>query len=437
MTNKVLIFGSGAREHALAVTYLQSPHVNKVIVAPGNSWMQISTEGLEIDPDCSLKDATSMVRIAEKHRPDLIDVAQDDALAAGTVDLLTKAGFRVFGPTKAAARIEWDKAWARQFMKRHGIPSPEFHVFSEKTSAMEFVEREYSQNPSKSLFIKASGLAAGKGALKATSLEEAKLAIQKMDTFGEAGKTFVIEEGLEGEEFSFYAISDGIHFLPLISAQDHKRQLDHDLGEQTGGMGVVAPTSVTEDLDKQIIEDFIAPVIKNMEKEGIPYIGILYFSGIVTSKGMYAIEYNARWGDPECQAILPSLETDYFNLVTSCLEGKLDTQSVKFDGKTRICLVGASFGYPVDYSIVKGKRLLGLDTLEEDILFFSAGLAEQEGQPVANGGRLFSLVAAGSNIVEARKKVYSAMSSLMIEGNLLHFRTDIGWRDLSRILSPQ
>ncbi len=434
---KVLIFGSGAREHALAISYLKSPRIDKVIVAPGNQWMQFITEGLEIDPECSLKDADSMVRIAERHSPDLVDVAQDDALAAGTVDLLKEKGFLVFGPTKAAARIEWDKAWARQFMRRYGIPSPEFHVFDDPTSALEFVSNEYSKNPEKCLFIKASGLAGGKGALKATSFEEAKQAIEKMETFGKAGRTFVIEEGLDGEEFSFYVISDGETFIPLVSAQDHKRQFDHDLGEQTGGMGVVSPTMLTHGLEDKIIGDFIAPVIKNLKKEGTPYVGILYFSGMVSPDGIYAIEYNARWGDPECQAILPGLENDYFSLIESCLNGKLGDYSIQFDRKVRVCLVGASFGYPTDYSQVKGKRLLGWNQLPDDVDFFSAGLVEQDAQPIANGGRLFSIVAAGSTIIEARQKAYAAISSLMIEGNLLHYRTDIGWQDLYRYLNSQ
>lgn len=433
----VLILGSGGREHALAVTYLKSPKVDKVVVAPGNPWMAITNGKIEVDSNCSLKDPNSMLNVAKKHTPVLVDVAQDDALAHGTVDLLTSNGFRVFGPTQAAARIEWDKAWARQFMERVGIPSPEYRVFTDLETALDYVAEIYASEPKKCLFIKASGLAAGKGALKATCLQEAKTAIEKMKSFGEAGKKFVIEDGLEGEEFSFYALCYGDGYVPLMSAQDHKRQFDHDLGDQTGGMGVIAPTSATNGLEEEIATKFIAPVISNLNKDGTPYVGILYFSGIITSNGIYAIEYNARWGDPECQAILPGLKGDYFDLVNQCIEHNLMPSKIQFDERIRICLVGASFGYPNDYSKVRGRRLLGIENLTENVLFFSAGLAEENGFPVANGGRLFSLVTDGNDVVEARTKAYAAMASLIIDGNLLHYRTDIGWRDMLRHLNSQ
>ncbi len=434
MGDTVLIFGAGAREHALAKAYLKSDLVSRVVVAPGNTWMK--RDGIQVDRSCSLKDAESMLKVALKYSPDLADVAQDDALASGTVDLLLDNGIPAFGPTKAAARIEWDKSWSRDFMKKYGIPSPKFKSFDDPNIAKSYVKELYSVNPDSYVFVKASGLAAGKGALAAHTLQEALECIDRMKTFGKAGEIFVIEEGLVGEEFSFYAICDGTNYIPLMSAQDHKRLLDHDRGPQTGGMGVVAPTGLTSSLEDKISENFIHPVLEGMKKEGHPYVGILYFSGILVDDQIFSIEYNARWGDPECQAILPGLKTDYYSLVKKALDGNLGEIQVEFDGKTRVCVVGASFGYPQDYSDVKGKLVYGLEALH-DVELFSAGLGDMDGRTVANGGRLFSVVGEGDNVLSARKIAYGAISTVAIENNLLHFRTDIGWRDVLRHFKSQ
>ncbi len=431
----IMICGSGAREHAISAAYEKSPHVEKIIVAPGNDWMTINRyKPVIIEKNCSLKDPDSLLQIAQKHKPDIVDVAQDDALAMGTTDLLQEHGFNVFGPTKAASRIEWDKAWSREFMRKYGIPHPKFRIFKDQDSAEIYVKEIYATNPSKTLFIKASGLCGGKGALKATSLDKAVEAIAKMKDFGEAGETFLIEDGLKGEEFSFYAISDGDTFEIMGTAQDHKRLNNHDEGPHTGGMGAVSPALLVKGKEKTIAEKFVSTAIEGLRQEGVPFIGILYFSGMITDEGqIYAIEYNARWGDPECQAILPGLTNDYAELVLACLKGNLDKVSVKFDNLTRVCVVGASHGYPINYSHVKGKRIFGIESLyHSDTLLFSAAIGNNNGLPVAAGGRLFSVVGVGNNIIDAKRKAYAGISQIAIEKNLLHYRSDIGWHDVLR-----
>ena len=436
----VMIVGAGAREHTISSAYEKSKKVGKIIVAPGNDFIAFGRKKeVVLEKSGSLKDANSFLEIAKKHKPDLIDVAQDDALAAGTVDLLQSHGFKVFGPRKSAARIEWDKKWSREFMQRNKIPMPEFQSFNNEAQAMQYIQELYSKNPEKQVYVKAAGLCAGKGALKAESLEEAMQNIKAMKEFGNSGETFVIEEGLVGEEFSYYALSDGNSFHCFKSAQDNKRALNFDEGDQTGGMGVVSPARITQGISKEIEEQQIAKAINGMKKEGNPYVGVLYLGGIAGNGKTMNIEYNARWGDPECQAVLPSVQTDYTEIVLNCIEGNLANVKIKQDEKTRVCVVGASKGYPNDYSKVKGKQIFGLeDALKaKNASVFSAGIEARDGKFFAKGGRLFSVVGEGENIIEARQAAYSAMALINIEGNNLHYRTDIGWRDAERFLNQR
>ena len=431
----VMIIGGGAREHSLSNKYVKSNKVGKIIVAPGNDFIAYNQKKeIKLEKNCSLTDPSSLLKIAHKYLPDIIDVAQDDALAVGTVNLLRKKGFNVFGPKKSAARIEWDKRWSREFMQRRKIPSPEFKYFDSTKSAKEYVKGLYSKNPDKLLYVKAAGLCAGKGALKAESLEESIQRIEEMKQFGKAGKIFLIEEGLVGEEFSYYAISDGKNYSILKSAQDNKTVFNFDEGDQTGGMGAVSPAMVTADISEEIEEHFISKVINGMLLEHNPYTGILYFGGIKTDEGVMNIEYNARWGDPECQVVLPSIKNDYSDIILACLEGRLGSLKIKQDKKTRVCVIGASKGYPGDYSRVKGKRIYGLEDAMKikGVAILGAAIAIDNGKFYANGGRLFSIVGEGKNIVDARQKAYSAMACISIEGNNLHYRTDIGWRDVRR-----
>lgn len=434
----VMIVGSGAREHTVSNAYEKSQQIDRIIVAPGNYFIGYGRQKeVIIDRNCSLKNPDSILALARKYKPDLVDVAQDDALAHGTVDLLEEHGFHVFGPRKSSARIEWDKQWSREFMQRHGIPQPQFRYFEDEDLAGKYAEEIYRQDPNRLIYTKATGLCSGKGALKSTSLEQAIQNIGKMKTFPDrAGDVFLIEEGLAGEEFSYYALSDGKTYHIFKSAQDNKTALNFDEGDQTGGMGAVSPAMVTKPLAERIEQEMISRAIRGMASEGNHYKGVLYLGGIIVDGKPMNIEYNARWGDPECQVVLPSVETDYVDIVSACLEGRLDEIQVQQDNKTRVCAVGSSRGYPNDYSKVRGKRIYGLEEAMgiDGVTIFGAGIDVKDGNFYANGGRLFSVVGEGNDVLEAKQKAYSAMARISIEGNNLHYRTDIGWRDVERFL---
>ena len=434
----VMIVGSGAREHTISCAYERSQQVDRIIVAPGNDFIAYRRQKeVFTDKNCSLKNPKFILELAKKYKPDLVDIAQEDALAHGTVDLLQENGFLTFGPTRSSARIEWDKRWSREFMERHGIPQSKFKYFDDKNPAKHYAEELYQADPTRLVYVKATGLCAGKGALKSKSLEQAIRNIERMKTFPDrAGEVFLIEDGLLGEEFSYYAISDGKNHHIFKSAQDNKTALNFDEGDQTGGMGAISPAWITEPFANQIEQEMILSAIKGMASEGNNYRGILYLGGIVVDGKPMNIEYNARWGDPECQVVLPSVETDYVGVVMACLEGRLNEVEICQDNKTRVCVVGASRGYPNDYSSVKGKRIYGLEKARgmKGVEVFGAGIDVQDGKFYSSGGRLFSVVAEGDNILEARQRAYSAMAHISIEGNNLHYRTDIGWRDVERFL---
>ncbi|MCK5149385.1 phosphoribosylamine--glycine ligase [Candidatus Pacearchaeota archaeon] len=434
----VLIVGSGAREHAISNSYEKSTQVEKIIVAPGNDFACYKRKKeVIIDKNCSLKDPQSILRIAEEYKPDLVDVAQDDALAKGTVDLLQENKFQVFGPTRNVARIEWDKKWSREFMERQGIVQPEFRYFDNENSAKQYVEEIYEKDLGKLLYVKATGLCSGKGALKSVNLEQAIKNIKCMKNFPDgAGELFLVEEGLTGEEFSYYAISDGKSHYLFKSAQDNKTIFNFDKGDQTGGMGAVCPEMATKNLVSEIEEQMISKAIKGMAMEGVPYKGILYLGGIIDKGKPMNIEYNARWGDPECQVVLPSIKTDYVDIIRACLKEKLKEIEIHQDNKTRVCVVGASRGYPKDYSQAKVKRIFGIEKAMnlEGVTILGAGINIEDGKFYANGGRLFSVVGEGDDILEAKQKAYSAIAGINVEGNNLHYRTDIGWRDVERFL---
>ncbi len=434
----VLIVGGGAREHAISSAYEKSPKVKRIVVAPGNDFIEHGRQKeVIVDNNCSLKNPQSILEIARKYKPHLIDVAQDDALGLGTVDLLQVNGFLTFGPTQASAGIESDKRWSREFMQRHQIPHPNFRYFDSEGGGISYVRELYSRDPHRLIYVKASGLAAGKGALPSKSLEQAIRSVRRMKEFPDgAGDTFLVEEGLVGEEFSYYAISDGNVYHIFKSAQDNKTVFNFDEGNQTGGMGAISPAMVTQSISSEIEEQLIQRAINGMTEERLPYIGILYLGGIVADGKPVNIEYNARWGDPECQVVLPGVQNDYVDLVTASLERRLSEVTIVEDGKTRVCVVGASREYPNDYEAVKGKRIYGLEEAMkmEGVQIFGAGIAVQDGRFYANGGRLFSVVAEDDDILEAKQRAYAAIAYISVEGNNLHYRTDIGWRDVERFL---
>lgn len=432
MGKTVVVIGGGGRESTLVKKYSQSPKVERIIAIPGNDLMpDLSTKNITIFPSVSIRDIKKIISICKKEKVDLVDVAQDDAIEAGLVDSLEENGFKVFGPSRDAGQIEWDKAWARSFMKKYKLPIPTYKVFNDKHEALNFVKK----NPSKKWFIKASGLAAGKGVIFAGNINEAKNAILEMKRFGKSGETFVVEECLVGEEFSFFAITDGISFNVLGSAQDHKKLYDGDHGPNTGGMGAYSnPSVVTHSVYKQA-EKIINKTIKGLKKEGRVYKGILYLGAMVVKGKVYIIEFNARWGDPEAQVLIPSLKVDLYDLAGKVSDQKLDTIKIIRDLKSRIVVAGSLREGMKD----KKRELRGVNNLlkSKEISFLSTRVYKQHNKYYVTSGRLFYLVSSGRNIIDARKRVYSAMSSLFIEENGLHYRTDIGWREVSRIKTKQ
>lgn len=429
----ILVIGQNGREHALAVAYAKSKKVKKVIMTPGNGLTDYENKKIKNYPDVGMMDIESIVAVCKKEKIDIVDVAQDDTIAAGFVDTLEKRGIVAFGPTQKASQLEWDKEWARNFMVKYNLPTPKFASFSDTQKAIKYID----SLPEQVLYIKAAGLAFGKGVIRAETKEQTIDAIHAMGTFGKSGETFLIEEALVGEEFSLFAICDGENFVVAKSSQDHKTVYNGDQGPNTGGIGSVAPTgAITPKIQKEIEEKIFKPVLLGMKKESRPYKGILYLGGmLIQEKQVKIIEFNCRWGDPEAEVILPSIQADYLDIVQAVLDQKLDTLNIAFDKKVRLSVAGCSLGYPEDYSEVKGKEIFGLFDASKlpGITIFGAGIKRKRDRFFVNGGRVFHVVAEGNNITQAKARAYGAMEMIKIDGNNLHYRTDIGWRDLARV----
>jgi len=428
----ILVIGQNGREHALAQTYAKSKKVKKVIMTPGNGLTDFENNKIKNYPNVGMLDFEGIVKVCKKEKIDLVDVAQDDVIAAGFVDRLGSFGISAFGPTQKASQLEWDKKWARNFMVKYKLPIPRFASFNDRKKAIRYI----NSLPEQVLYIKAAGLAFGKGVLRAENKKEAQVAVREMKKFGKSGETFLIEECLVGEEFSLFAICDGENFVVTKSAQDHKTIYDGDKGPNTGGVGSVAPTEAVNPTVIRIIEKkIIKPTLLGMKKEGRLYRGILYLGGMLTRGGVKIIEFNCRWGDPEAEVILPSIKTDYLNVVQMVLSQKLKSTKVVFDKKVRLSVAGCSKGYPLDYFKVKGREIFGLESAMKlpGVTIFGAGIKRKGNRFLANGGRVFHLVAEGKDIVDAREKAYKAMAQISIAGNNLYYRTDIGWRDVRRI----
>lgn len=434
---KILVIGSNGREHALAKKYEESKKTDVVFIAPGNGLTDFASEKIK-NVDIAMTDIEKLVAFAKKEKIDLVDVAQDDCLAAGYVDRFQKEKINVFGPTKKAAAIEWSKEWARNFMTKYKLPIPSFHTFHNTKDAIAFIKKGKEQT----FFIKASGLALGKGVIKATTKQEAVDAIHQMQRFGKSGKTFLIEEALFGEEFSLFAICDGKNYVITKAAQDHKTIYEGNSGPNTGGIGSVAPTNaVTQKMLQRIETTIIKPVLSSMEKEGRPYSGILYLGGMIThstssgkNPSVKVIEFNARWGDPEAEVILPSLTTDYVDVALAVREKKIKSTKITFDNKIRLVVTGCATGYPIDYTNAKGKEIFGLAAAMKlpGITIFGSGIKRIKNNFYVNGGRVFHLVAEGETIIQARVRAYGAMSMIHVKGDNLHYRNDIGWKDVER-----
>ncbi len=428
----ILVIGQNGREHALAITYTKSKKVKKVIMTPGNGLTEFQNPKIKNYPEVAMLDFAGIVKVCKKEKIDLVDVAQDDVIAAGYVDKLENLGIPAFGPTQLASQLEWDKEWARNFMVKYNLPVPKYKVFKDTKTAIDYI----NSLPEQILFIKAAGLALGKGVIRADNRKEAIEAVSAMRKYGKSGETFLIEEALIGEEFSLFAICDGEDFVVVKSAQDHKNIFDSDKGPNTGGVGSVAPTGAIDDLIIHSIEkNIFGPLLQGMKKEGRPYKGILYLGGMVTKKGVKIIEFNCRWGDPEAEVILPSIKTDYLSIVEAVRSQKLKETQIIFDKKVRISIAGCSKGYPGDYSAVKGKEIYGLTEVMKlpNITIFGSGIKRSGKKFFVSGGRIFYVIAEGKNILDVRNRAYKAMRQISIEGNNLHYRKDIGWRDLERM----
>ena len=417
---KVLVVGSGGREHAICWALKKSPKVTELYCAPGNGGIgEIAT-----CVDVKATDIPGMVAWAKEHSIDFVMVAPDDPLAMGMVDALEAEGIRAFGPRKNAAIIEGSKAFSKELMKKYGIPTADYAVFTDKEQALYYVEKQGAP-----IVVKCDGLALGKGVVVAQTLDEAKEAVVNMmenKAFGEAGAKVVIEECMTGPEVTVLAFTDGKTIVPMPSSQDHKRAYDGDQGPNTGGMGAISPCpNYTPELSKVCMDTIFLPTVKALNAEGRTFQGVIYFGMMLTPKGPKVVEYNARFGDPECQAVLSLLETDLMDILEACVDGTLDQVNVKFKDAASCCLVLASGGYPVAYE--KGKEITGLDQVK-DAVVFHAGTRKQDGKFLTNGGRVLGVTAVAPTLREAVVKAYAAAGPVFFEK--MHFRKDIGYHIL-------
>lgn len=421
---KLLVVGSGGREHALAWKLAQSPRVQHVYVAPGNG----GTASDERLRNVAITDLEALADFVEKEQIALTVVGPEAPLAAGIVNLFRQRGLKVFGPTREAAQLESSKDFAKAFMKRHGIPTAEYETFSDAALAHAYVDRKGAP-----IVIKADGLAAGKGVVVAQTLDEAHAAIDMMladNKLGDAGARVVVEEFLAGEEASFIVMVDGKHVLPLASSQDHKRLLDGDQGPNTGGMGAYSPAPiVTPQLHARVMREIILPTVRGMEKEGIRYTGFLYAGLMIDSEGNpKTLEFNCRMGDPETQPIMARLKGDFSKVLENAIAGTLDTVELAWDRRTALGVVLAAHNYPDTPR--KGDRISGIPREAENAVTFHAGTALVDDKLVTSGGRVLCVVGLSDSVRGAQSAAYEAINQISFDG--MQYRRDIGYRALNR-----
>ena len=428
---RILVIGSGGREHALCWKIAQSPKCEKLYVAPGNGGMSECAELVNISAD----DIDDLLDFAKAKKIDLTVVGPESPLAAGIVNIFQKARLRIFGCPKELACIEGSKVFAKELMKRLGVPTADFRVFDRAEEAFQYLDS--AQAP---VVVKADGLAAGKGVVVAKTIDEARKAVKNMlvdKVFGRSGDRVIIEDYLAGEEASIIVISDGKNVIPLASSQDHKRVFDGDLGPNTGGMGAYSPAPViTEEVFTGVMENVIFPVIRGLAKEGKPYKGVLYAGIMLTEDGPKVLEFNARFGDPETQAILPRLKSDLVEAMERVIDGKLEGYGLEWDERACVSVVMASGGYPGEYE--KGMEITGLDEANglNDVVVFHAGTklgtrSTDEGKLfLTNGGRVLNVTALGNDIKDAIGNCYNAVGNIHFDG--MHYRKDIGSRAINR-----
>lgn len=416
----ILMIGSGGREHALVKKLLESPRVTKLYTAPGNGGISCDS----ICVDIPVMDKEKMVAFAKENSIDLAFVAPDDPLAAGMVDAFEDAGIRAFGPNAQAAVIEASKVFSKDLMKKYNIPTAEYEVFNEAERAVEYitVKNEFP------VVIKADGLALGKGVIIAKSLDEAKDAVKSImedKKFGESGNKVVVEEFLTGPEVSVLSFTDGKTVKPMVSSKDHKRAYDNDKGLNTGGMGTISPNPYyTDALAQECQETIFEPTIKAMAKEGRPFKGCLYFGLMMTPKGPKVIEYNARFGDPEAQVVLPRLKTDLVDIIDAVIDEKLADIEIEWSDEASACVVMASGGYPESYK--KGIEITGLNDKGnvDNATVYHAGTVYKDGKFYTNGGRVLGVTATAKTLDDALERVYNVVEKIHFDN--AHYRKDIG-----------
>ncbi len=423
---KVLVIGSGGREHALVWKLQQSPRVQKIYCAPGNAGIGELAELVAIAPD----DIAGLLQFATTENIDLTVVGPELSLSLGIVDRFTAQGLRIFGPVQQAAQLEVSKAFAKQLMQEQGVPTAAFATFTDPVAA-----RNYIAQVGAPIVVKADGLAAGKGVRVCHTVQEAQQAIDDMmhgRVFGTAGDRVVIEELLEGEEASFLAFTDGTTVLPLASAQDHKRVFDGEQGPNTGGMGAYSPAPVvTPALAERIVQEVMLPTIQGLKRRGITYKGILYAGLMINGTNVKVIEFNARFGDPECQPLMVRLQSDLVEVMDAAIDGRLADVSLTWNPDPAVCVVLAAGGYPGNYET--GKPISGLESLYNwsEGVVFHAGTAKTDSQTVTKGGRVLGVTATGKDISAAIATAYQAVAKIFWPG--MHYRRDIGQRALARL----
>ena len=421
---RVLVIGSGGREHALVWKIKQSPKVEKIFCAPGNAGTSEFADNIPIAAD----DIEGLLQFAMRKEIGLTVVGPEQPLVMGIVDRFEVKGLRIFGPSASAAELEGSKSFSKDIMQKYGLPTAEYKIFTSAESATKYIQAKNCP-----LVVKADGLAAGKGVLLCRSSGEALVAvdtIMKQRLFGEAGDQIVVEEFLEGQEISVLAFSDGQTVLLMDSAQDHKAVYDGDIGPNTGGMGAYSPAPVfTEIMQQKVRDKIMLPMVRAMQQEGRTYKGILYAGLMLTKTGPQILEFNARFGDPETQPLMVRMETDIIPLFEACIDGTLGQCQVNWKNKSSVCVVMTAEGYPGAYQ--KGEIISGLKNANStpEVVVFHAGTKEQDGKVLTNGGRVLGVTATGANTESAIQRAYDAVGKVNWRG--VHYRKDIGSRGRS------
>lgn len=421
---RVLVIGSGGREHALCWKLADSPRVEKIYCAPGNPGISPYAECISID----INSNSAVHRYAADQQIGFVIIGPEMPLVNGLADYLTERGIKVFGPSQAAAQIEGSKRFAKDLMQKYHIPTAAYETFTDAAAAKAYIRRQGAP-----IVVKADGLAAGKGVVVAMTEDEAIAAIDMImqaQTFGSAGDQVVIEEFMQGEEASLLAFTDGYTIVPMVAAQDHKRVFDNDQGPNTGGMGAYAPAPVvTSAIREQVVREILQPTIDAMRQEGNLYRGCLYAGLMITAQGPKVVEFNARFGDPETQVVLPLLDSDLLTVMEACTDGRLADIEVKWKNQAAVCVVTAAAGYPGAYR--RGDVITGIENAEKlGALVFHAGTSLAGEQVVASGGRVLAVTAVAADVEAAVRKVYGVIPAINFEG--MHYRKDIAFRAIER-----